>query len=149
MGIEFFYGDKGLLINEIAPRTHNSAHFSIEACSSSQFDQYVCISSGIKPPEIKMYSQGSLMINLLGLNKKFPLSIKKRLELLSQISGSNIHWYGKSKESVGRKMAHITFLLNEDNQSKRVEKSKEILHCLLYTSPSPRDATLSRMPSSA
>ena len=38
MGIEFFYGDKGLLINEIAPRTHNSAHFSIEACSSSQFD---------------------------------------------------------------------------------------------------------------
>ena len=44
MGIEFFYGDKGLLINEIAPRTHNSAHFSIEACSSSQFDQYVCIS---------------------------------------------------------------------------------------------------------
>ena len=45
MGIEFFYGDKGLLINEIAPRTHNSAHFSIEACSSSQFDQYICISS--------------------------------------------------------------------------------------------------------
>ena len=62
MAIEFFYGDTGLLINEIAPRTHNSAHFSIEACSSSQFDQYICISSGIKPPEINMVSQGSLMI---------------------------------------------------------------------------------------
>ena len=120
MGIEFFYGDKGLLINEIAPRTHNSAHFSIEACSSSQFDQYVCISSGIKPPEINMHSQGSLMINLLGLKKNFPLSIKKRIELLSQIKGSNLHWYGKSRESVGRKMAHVTFLLNEKNYSKRV-----------------------------
>ena len=139
MGIEFFYGDKGLLINEIAPRTHNSAHFSIEACSSSQFDQYVCISSGIKPPEINMHSQGSLMINLLGLKKNFPLSIKKRIELLSQIKGSNLHWYGKSRESVGRKMAHITFLLNEKNHSKRVEKSKDILTKVREIWPSPND----------
>ena len=139
MGIEFFYGDKGLLINEIAPRTHNSAHFSIEACSSSQFDQYVCISSGIKPPEINMHSQGSLMINLLGLKKNFPISIKKRIELLSQIKGSNLHWYGKSRESVGRKMAHVTFLLNEKNHSKRLEKSKDILTKVREIWPSPND----------
>ncbi len=139
MGIEFFYGDKGLLINEIAPRTHNSGHFSIEACSSSQFDQYVCISSGIKPPEIYMNSQGSLMINLLGLKKNFPLSIKKRIELLSQIKGSNLHWYGKSREIIGRKMAHITFLLNEKNHSKRVEKSKYILTKVREIWPSPND----------
>ena len=139
MGIEFFYGDKGLLINEIAPRTHNSAHFSIEACSSSQFDQYICISSGIKPPEINMHSQGSLMINLLGLKKNFPISIKKRIELLSQIKGSNLHWYGKSRESVGRKMAHVTFLLNEKNHSKRVEKSKDILTKVREIWPSPND----------
>ncbi len=139
MGIEFFYGDKGLLINEIAPRTHNSAHFSIEACSSSQFDQYVCISSGIKPPEINMHSQGSLMINLLGLKKNYPISIKKRIELLSQIKGSNLHWYGKSRESVGRKMAHVTFLLNEKNHSKRVEKSKAILTKVREIWPSPND----------
>jgi len=139
MGIEFFYGDKGLLINEIAPRTHNSAHFSIEACSSSQFDQYVCISSGIKPPEINMNSQGSLMVNLLGLKKNFPLSIKKRLELLSRIKGSNLHWYGKSKESVGRKMAHMTFLLNEKNHSNRVEESREILNKVREIWPSPNN----------
>ncbi len=137
IGIEFFYGDNGLLINEIAPRTHNSAHFSIEACTSSQFDQHICISSGVKPPDIKMYSQGSLMINLLGLKKNFPLSIEKRIELLSQIKGSNIHWYGKSKESVGRKMAHITFLLNEKNHFKRTEKSKDILRQVRDIWPSP------------
>ena len=139
MAIEFFYGDTGLLINEIAPRTHNSAHFSIEACSSSQFDQYICISSGIKTPEINMESAGSLMINLLGLKKRFPLSIEKRIELLSQIKGSNLHWYGKSKEIVGRKMAHITFLLNEKNHLKRVEKSKELLTKVREIWPSPND----------
>ena len=79
------------------------------------------------------------MINLLGLNKKFPLSIKKRLELLSQIRGSNLHWYGKAKESVGRKMAHITFLLNENNHLKRAEKSNEILTKVREIWPSPND----------
>ena len=79
------------------------------------------------------------MINLLGLNKKFPLSIKKRLELLSEIGGSNLHWYGKSKEIVGRKMAHITFLLNEDSHAKRVEQSKKILIKVREIWPSPND----------
>ena len=79
------------------------------------------------------------MINLLGLNKKFPLPIKKRLKLLSDIKGSNLHWYGKSKESIGRKMAHITFLINEKNHFKRVEKSKEILSKVRKIWPSPND----------
>ena len=137
LGIEFFYGINGLLINEIAPRTHNSAHFSIEACSSSQFDQYICISSGIKPPEIKMNSEGSIMINLLGLNKNFSTPIEKRVKLLSEIKGSNLHWYGKSKETLGRKMAHITFLLNGKSHSKRLEESKEILTKVRDIWPSP------------
>ena len=139
MGIEFFYGDDGLLINEIAPRTHNSAHFSIEACSSSQFDQYICVSSGINPPEIKMCCEGSIMINLLGLKKNFPLSIDERLEMLSKIDGSNLHWYGKSKEIIGRKMAHITFLINEKNHNQRLAKSKEILTKVREIWPSPED----------
>ena len=137
LGIEFFYGTKGLLINEIAPRTHNSAHFSIEACSSSQFDQYICIASGITPPEIKMNCEGSIMINLLGLKKNFPTSIDTRVKLLSKIKGSNLHWYGKSKEILGRKMAHITFLLNEKSHFKRFEESKEILTKVRDIWPSP------------
>tara|TARA_B100000902_G_C27277877_1_gene899883 strand:+ start:404 stop:1594 length:1191 start_codon:yes stop_codon:yes gene_type:complete len=137
LGIEFFYGINGLLINEIAPRTHNSAHFSIEACSSSQFDQYICISSGITPPEIKMNSEGSIMINLLGLKKNFPTSIDTRIQLLSEINGSNLHWYGKSKEIVGRKMAHITFLLNGKTHFERLQQSKEILTKVRDIWPSP------------
>ena len=93
----------------------------------------------MKAPEINMHAQGSLMINLLGLKKKFHLSIEKRIELLSQIEGSNLHWYGKSKESVGRKMAHITFLLNEKDHLKRAAKSKEILTKVREIWPSPND----------
>ena len=139
LGIEFFYGPNGLVINEIAPRTHNSAHFSIEACSSSQFDQYVCISSGITPPEIKMNCEGAIMINLLGLNKNFPVSIETRVQKLSEINGSNLHWYGKSKEIIGRKMAHITFLLNGKNHLERYEESKKILSKVRDIWPFPNE----------
>ena len=139
LGIEFFYGVNGLLINEIAPRTHNSAHFSIEACSSSQFDQYVCISSGITPPEIKMNCEGAIMINLLGLKNDFPISIESRIKMLSKINGSNLHFYGKSQETPGRKMAHITFLLNGKTHLERYEESQEILTKVRDIWPSPNE----------
>ena len=139
LGIEFFYGVNGLLINEIAPRTHNSAHFSIEACSSSQFDQYVCISSGIKPPEIKMNCEGAIMINLLGLKNDFPTSIEARIKMLSKINGSSLHLYGKSQETPGRKMAHITFLLNGKTHLERYEESQEILTKVREIWPSPNE----------
>ncbi len=137
LGIEFFFGINGLLVNEIAPRTHNSAHFSIEACTSSQFDQYICISSGITPPEIKMISEGAVMINLLGLKKNFPISIDSRLKLLSQVKGANLHWYGKSKEILGRKMAHITFLLKGQTHLERLQEAEEILVKVRNIWPSP------------
>jgi len=137
LGIEFFFGEKGLMINEIAPRTHNSGHFSIEACNSSQFDQHICISSGIQPPEIQMKCDGSLMVNLLGLKKNFPLTIEERINKLSEIKGANLHWYGKVKETCGRKMGHITFLLFERDYEKRVEKCKKILNEVTSIWPSP------------
>ena len=79
------------------------------------------------------------MINLLGLKKDFPLSIDQRLKMLSQIKGANLHWYGKPKENIGRKMAHTTFLLNEKNHQMRVEKSKEILNKGREIWPSPNN----------
>ena len=140
LGIEFFFGKSGLLINEIAPRTHNSGHFSIEACNSSQFDQQICISSGIKPPDINMNSKGALMINLLGLRKNHSLKIEERIDRLSNINGANIHWYGKSKETFGRKMGHITFLLNENNHEKRCEKANSLKKRVNHVWPSPYDS---------
>ena len=143
LGIEFFFGKSGLLINEIAPRTHNSGHFSIEACTSSQFDQHICISTGIETPEISMKSEGSLMVNLLGLKKDYYLSLKERLHKLSELDGANLHWYGKAKETFGRKMGHITFLLDEKNYEDRLEKSYKIIKSIRKIWPSPHQEKLS------
>ena len=79
------------------------------------------------------------MINLLGLKKKFPLSMDERIKLLSEIKGSNLHWYGKSKETLGRKMAHITFLLHEKNYLNRVKESEELLTKVRKIWPSPNE----------
>jgi 5-(carboxyamino)imidazole ribonucleotide synthase len=67
LALEFFFGPAGLQVNEVAPRTHNSGHFSIEACNSSQFDQQLCIAAGLAVPAPEMTSNAALMVNLLGL----------------------------------------------------------------------------------
>ena len=73
----------------------------------------------------------------LGLENNYPLSIKKRLEKLTLISGSNIHWYGKTRETPGRKMGHLTFLLEETKYIDRLFKSKSIIKEINSIWPSP------------
>tara|TARA_B100000965_G_scaffold135246_1_gene112587 strand:+ start:457 stop:1602 length:1146 start_codon:yes stop_codon:yes gene_type:complete len=127
IAIEFFYGSGGLLVNEIAPRTHNSGHFSIDACSSSQFDQQICITSGIDVPMPEMLADGALMANLLGLHSNYPKSLTQRLNDLRAIPGLNVHWYGKEKETTGRKLGHVTYLLNNKDVISRKKEALEIL----------------------
>ena len=122
IAIEFFYGSEGLLVNEIAPRTHNSGHFSIDACNSSQFDQQICITSGIDVPMPEMLVDGALMVNLLGLESNYPISLTQRLNNLRGIPGLKVHWYEKAEEKKGRKLGHVTFLLkNKDTSSRKKE----------------------------
>ncbi len=122
IAIEFFYGSEGVLVNEIAPRTHNSGHFSIDACSSSQFDQQICITSGINVPMPEMLVNGALMANLLGLQSNYPITLSQRLDDLRSIPGLNVHWYEKEEEKKGRKLGHVTYLLkNKDALSRKKE----------------------------
>ena len=88
---------------------------------------------------IKNYDQNfrDELINLLGLKKNFPLSIEKRMKRLSEIPGGYIHWYGKSKETIGRKMGHITFLLDQKCYDERSLKSKKIIDEVIRIWPSP------------
>ena len=127
LAIEFFYGTEGLLVNEIAPRTHNSGHFSIDACSSSQFDQQICITAGIDVPMPEMLVNGALMANLLGLQSNFPISLDKRLDDLRSIPGVKLHWYEKEEEKKGRKLGHVTYLLNNEDPLSRKKEALEIL----------------------
>ena len=127
IAIEFFYGSEGLLVNEIAPRTHNSGHFSIDACSSSQFDQQICIASGINVPMPEMVVNGALMANLLGLQSNYPTSLTQRLDDLRGIPGLNVHWYEKEEEKKGRKLGHVTYILNNKDALSRKKEALDVL----------------------
>jgi 5-(carboxyamino)imidazole ribonucleotide synthase len=130
IAIEFFYGSEGLLVNEIAPRTHNSGHFSIDACSSSQFDQQICITSGIDAPIPEMLVNGALMANLLGLQSNYPTSITQRLDSLRDIPGLKVHWYDKEEEKKGRKLGHVTYLLNNKDALSRKKEALDVLQTI-------------------
>ena len=136
IAIEFFYGSEGLLVNEIAPRTHNSGHFSIDACSSSQFDQQICITSGIDVPIPEMLVNGALMANLLGLQSNYPTSLTQRLDDLRSIPGLNVHWYEKEEEKKGRKLGHVTYLLNNKDALSRKKEALDVLKTIRSIWPS-------------
>ncbi len=125
LAVEFFYGEDGLLVNEIAPRTHNSAHLTIEACNSSQFDHQISIASGLQVKSTELVCPGAIMINLLGYDDDE--SVDNRLTRLKRISGLNIHWYQKDKNLIGRKMGHVTKILDETDSEARKLKAIQLL----------------------
>ena len=111
--VEFFVlGDGSLVINEIAPRPHNSGHFTIDACTVSQFEQQVRLTAGLPQGEPQQHSP-AVMINLLGdLWEKGEPAWK---EVLSS-ANTKLHLYGKEQPRVGRKMGHLT-VLGDDLES--------------------------------
>ena len=136
MALEFFYGPAGLMVNEIAPRTHNSGHFSIEACSSSQFDQQLCITAGLPVPTTGLVVPGAIMVNLLGLRSEDVESLEKRLAALEAIPSSHLHWYGK-KEIPGRKVGHVTVLLDQADDEARGLEAERLLKQIREIWPNP------------
>ena len=135
MALEFFFGPDGLQVNEIAPRTHNSGHFSIDACNSSQFDQQLCIVAGQSVPKPELISNGALMVNLLGLEAATPLD--DRLVALRQLPETHLHWYGKSPETPGRKLGHVTVLLPGPDAAARAEQARQALERVRAIWPKP------------
>ena len=135
LALEFFFGLDGLQVNEIAPRTHNSGHFSIDACNSSQFDQQLCIVAGLPVPMPELISNGALMVNLLGLEGAAPLD--ERLTALRQLPDAHLHWYGKTPETPGRKLGHVTVLLPGPDADARAEQSSQALRHVRAIWPNP------------
>lgn len=136
MALEFFYGPEGLMVNEIAPRTHNSGHFSIEACSSSQFDQQLCITAGLPVPATDLVAPGALMVNLLGLPSEGSQPLERRLSALRALPDSHVHWYGK-EELPGRKLGHVTVLLQEADAPSRTVEAHAVLEQIRSLWPNP------------
>ena len=101
MGIEFFVNPDGdLLVNEFAPRVHNSGHWTEAACTVSQFEQHIRAIAGVPLGNPKRHSN-CVMENLIGND------MDKVLEILAQ-SDSMLHLSGKAETREGRKMGHFT-----------------------------------------
>lgn len=113
-GIELFLtADNQLLVNEIAPRTHNSGHFTIDACETSQFEQHLRAVCQLPLGNCDLNSAGAVMVNLLGYESAESDYLDKRKQL-AQIDGAFVHWYGKKVSRLGRKLGHVTVLLDEE-----------------------------------
>ena len=98
----FVLADETLLVNEIAPRPHNSGHWTIDACHVSQFEQLVRAVVGLPLGDSGRHSDAE-MVNLLGDEAS---GIGRELER----AGACVHLYGKAEPRPGRKMGHITYL---------------------------------------
>ena len=102
----FVTADGDILVNEIAPRVHNSGHHSIEAHETSQFEQHIRAIMGMPLGSIARIAPASVMINILG-ERMSPAEIAG-LEEVENIPGLTVHIYGKAETRPERKMGHIT-----------------------------------------
>ncbi len=106
-GIEMFLTGEGeVLINEIAPRVHNSGHYTIEACKTSQFEQHIKAITGMPLGSTAMKVPAAVMINILG--ERDGETTVGGLEAAEAVPDTAVHIYGKSPTKVDRKMGHIT-----------------------------------------
>ncbi|TCK19518.1 5-(carboxyamino)imidazole ribonucleotide synthase [Thiogranum longum] len=117
LAVEFFITTDGrLLINEMAPRPHNSGHYTIDACLTSQFEQQVRTVCGLPPGSTRLLS-AAVMVNVLGdLWSKGP----PRWQHLFAETHTNLHLYGKEEARPGRKMGHFTSLADDPTEAMRI-----------------------------
>jgi 5-(carboxyamino)imidazole ribonucleotide synthase len=112
-GIEFFLTAAGeVSVNEIAPRTHNSGHYTIEGCQTSQFEQLLRVVSGRQLGNVSMVAPVAVMVNLLGFENASGVDadyLDKR-KTIASFPNTHIHWYNKTRSAIGRKLGHVTIL---------------------------------------
>ncbi|MCL1844240.1 MAG: 5-(carboxyamino)imidazole ribonucleotide synthase [Defluviitaleaceae bacterium] len=108
MGIEMFVADEKIVINEIAPRPHNSGHYTIDACVTNQFEQHVRAVCGLPLGDTSLFSP-VVMVNILGehMDKH---NLSNLSEYIPLLPAGKIHLYGKAQAANGRKMGHINLL---------------------------------------
>ena len=113
--IEFFVLDDGsLVVNEMAPRPHNSGHYTIDACITSQFAQQVRAMARLPLGNVRQHSP-VVMLNLLGElwfdgEDRDNAGVEPAWDQVLALPGANLHLYGKEEARPGRKMGHVSFV---------------------------------------
>lgn len=120
LAVELFDTGRGLTVNELAPRVHNSAHYSLDALTCSQFEYHWRAGLGLPLPKPQTLAKGFAMVNLLG---------EGGTTRLSRSAAGHLHWYGKSENRPGRKLGHINTLASGPRSAlqKALKWRKEFL----------------------
>jgi 5-(carboxyamino)imidazole ribonucleotide synthase len=128
LAVEFFISSDGaLLVNEMAPRPHNSGHHTIDACGTSQFEQQLRVLAGLPIGTTRLHSP-AVMLNLLG-EVWVKNDGKPDWPSILRFPGASLHLYGKHEARCGRKMGHLTFTAATlEGAMDSQNKSREILH---------------------
>jgi 5-(carboxyamino)imidazole ribonucleotide synthase len=126
LAIELFATPDGKVsVNEIAPRTHNSGHLTIEACATSQFSQILRAVAGLPLGSTELTCGGAVMVNLLGYEDTASDYCAKRQQLAT-LPNTYVHWYGKTQSRVGRKLGHVTIVLDRRDRQQAQALAKQV-----------------------
>ena len=124
--IEFFVlKDGSLVVNEMAPRPHNSGHYTIDACITSQFAQQVRAMTNLPLGDVRQHSP-AVMLNILGdvwFTGDSDVAVEPAWEKILALPGANLHLYGKDEPRRARKMGHITFVAPTLEQAQAQAKA--------------------------
>ena len=112
LAVEMFLVNGEILVNEIAPRPHNSGHFSIEACSCSQYQQHIRAILDLDLGESN-HTGSAVMLNLVGGENYYGKVFYENLDLVFKTNSANLHIYGKEETRPNRKMGHVTIICNK------------------------------------
>lgn len=116
--VEFFATrDGGLVVNEIAPRPHNSGHLTMDACRSSQFEQQFRAICGLPSGDVQQQSP-AVMMNLLG--DHLMNATPERWASVFELPGVFVHMYGKAEARIGRKMGHLNVLAGTVEEAEAI-----------------------------
>ena len=113
---EFFLTqDDRIILNESAPRPHNSGHYTIEGSVSSQFENHIRAVLGLPLGSTELRRNAAVMVNLLG--KRNHPAVAEQIEAILRSKDAHLHLYGKLQSKLGRKMGHITVLGDDVDQT--------------------------------
>lgn len=119
-GVEMFLSPTGeVLVNELAPRPHNSGHYTIEACETSQFENHLRGVLDLPLGDVRMRSPAAVMVNLLG-SSTGPARPSTAAALA--IEGAHLHLYDKAEVRPGRKMGHVTALAGDPEGARAIAR---------------------------
>ena len=123
LGVEFFVCGGELLVNEIAPRPHNSGHYTLDACITDQFEQQVRVMTGLPLGSSRQHSP-AVMVNILGDVWPNDCQFEPAWHLALNNPQLKMHLYGKHEARAGRKMGHFTVL--NTNRDEAIKQAMQV-----------------------